>query len=110
MNLLPGVPAWWWALPAVAIWIAALVDVARDHAASADSRLLWGVLLVVAAPLAPLRFVLRRKVQEPRPTAVDPARAGYITRVEALTHRPPGDDLSVAGGFVDGAPGEPAGG
>ncbi len=84
MSLWDRLPEWMVVVPAVLVWLAAVVDVVRDRAVPADTRLLWGILLVVFAPLAPLRFLLRRKVAEPRPTAIDPPREAYIDRIESL--------------------------
>lgn len=79
-----GLPNWVLVAPAVVIWALAVLDVATDRRLHADGRLLWLVFLVVAAPLAPLRFVLRRRVVERRGRAPDPARLAYIERVEDL--------------------------
>jgi hypothetical protein len=84
VNVWERLPEWIVVLPAVLVWVAAAVDVVRDRAVPADTRLLWGIFLVVLAPLAPLRFLLRRSVAEPRPTAIDPPRETYIDRIEVL--------------------------
>ncbi|MFM7509504.1 MAG: hypothetical protein ACKO5A_08145 [Actinomycetota bacterium] len=84
MNVWNRIPEWMIVLPAVVVWVAAVVDVVRDRTVGPDTRLVWGIFLVLAAPLAPLRFLLRRKVTEPRPTAIDPPREAYIDRIEAL--------------------------
>jgi hypothetical protein len=46
--------------------------------------MVWVVFLVLFAPLAPLRFLLRRKVADPVPTEIDPPREVYIDHIEAL--------------------------
>ncbi len=84
MNVWDRIPEWMIVTPAVLVWTAAVVDVVRDRSVRPDTRLLWGAFLVLFAPLAPLRFLLRRKVVDPRPTELDPAREAYIDRIEAL--------------------------
>ncbi len=84
MNVWDRIPEWMIVAPAVVVWVAAMVDVVRDRSVRPDTRLLWGAFLVLFAPLAPLRFLLRRKVVEPRPTQVDPLRDAYIDRIEEL--------------------------
>jgi len=78
------IPEWMVIVPGLLVWAAAAVDVLRDRTVGGDTRLLWGMFLVLFPPLAPLRFLLRRKVSEPRPTGIDPPRAAYIERIESL--------------------------
>ncbi len=84
MNVWNRIPEWMIVAPAVVVWIAAVVDVVRDRSVGPDTRLVWVVFLVLFAPLAPLRFLLRRKVADPVPTEIDPPREVYIDRIEAL--------------------------
>jgi len=84
VNIWDRMPEWMIVLPAVVVWVAAVVDVVRDRTVGPDTRLLWGIYLVLFPPLAPVRFLLRRKVVDPRPTEIDPLREMYIDRIEAL--------------------------
>lgn len=84
MNIWDRIPEWMIVLPAVVVWVAAVVDVVRDRTVGPDTRLLWGIFLVLFPPLAPVRFLMRRKVTEAAPTAIDPPREAYIDRIEQL--------------------------
>lgn len=78
-----GIPGWVLVAPAVAIWCLAVLDVVTDATLSADARLLWLVFMLVAAPLAPVRFLLRRRVATRPATVSSPARHRYLDAVEA---------------------------
>jgi hypothetical protein len=82
-----GLPPWVLLAPAAILWLLAVLDVATDRRVGPDRKLLWFVAMFLAPPLAPVRFLVRRRVAERPVRPRHPERDAYVLAVEAAGGR-----------------------